>query len=82
MPNLRMLANKLQTALVVRGRKVKINQMQGWSDKQQRMVTKFVVCEKRCVEGKAKDVNITESYQLADVVKVLAALLKDQGGSS
>ena len=77
-----MLANKLQTALVARGRKVKINQMQGWSDKQQRMVTKFVVCEKRCVADKTKDVTITESYQLADVVKALAALLKDPGGSS
>ena len=80
MPNLRALANKLQTALVMRGRKVKINQYQSWSDRQQRMVTKFVVCEKRMVENKFKDVTIAESYQLADIVKALAAILKEPGG--
>ena len=81
MPNLRALANKLQTALVIRGRRVKINQYQSWSDRQQRMVTKFVVCEKRMVENKFKDVTIVESYQLADIVKALAAILEEPGGT-
>lgn len=81
MPNLRMLSKKLQTALAQRGRYIKINQFQSWSDRNQRMVTKFVVCEKRMVENKFKDVTIAESYQLADIVKSLASLLKEPGGS-
>lgn len=81
MPNLRGLANKLQTALASKGRKIKINQFQSWSDRQQRMVTKFVLCEKRMVNEKMKDVAILETYQMADVVKGLAALLHDPGGA-
>lgn len=81
MPNLRGLANKLQTALAAKGRKIKINQFQSWSDRQQRMVTKFVLCEKRMVNEKLKDVAILETYQMADVVKGLAALLNDPGGA-
>ena len=80
MPNLRGLANKLQTALAAKGRKIKINQFQSWSDRQQRMVTKFVLCEKRMVNEKLKDVAILETYQMADVVKSLATLLNDSGG--
>lgn len=80
MPNLRGLAHKLQTALAAKGRKIKINQFQSWSDRQQRMVTKFVVCEKRMVNKKLKDVAILETYHMADVVKGLAALLHDPGG--
>lgn len=80
MPNMRTLANKLQTALVMRGRKVKINQYQSWSDRQQRMVTKFVVYEKRLVDDKHKNVTVLETYQMADVVKGLAALLNGSGG--
>ena len=82
MPNLRGLANKLQTALAAKGRKIKINQFQSWSDRQQRMVTKFVLCEKRMVNEKLKDVAILETYQMADVVKGLAALLHDPGGDA
>ena len=81
MPNLKGLVYKLQTALVAKGRHIKINQYQSWSDRQQRMVTKFVVCEKRMVENKFKDVTIAESYQLADIVKALAAILKEPGGT-
>lgn len=43
------------------------------------MVTRFVVCEKRLVNNKYKDVTIAESYQMADVVKSLAAVLKELG---
>lgn len=43
------------------------------------MVTKFVVCEKRKIEGKEKDVSICETYQMADVVKSLASLLNGGG---
>ncbi len=78
--NLHATARKLQTALAARGRYIKINQFQSYSERAERMVTKFVVCEKREVEGKEKDVAICSSYQLADVVKALATLLN--GGDS
>lgn len=80
MPNLKALMYRLQTALARKGRYIKINQFQSWSDRQQRMVTKFVVCEKREVDGKQKNVTIAETYQMADVVKGLAALLNESGG--
>lgn len=80
MASLRALVGKLQTALAQKGRYIKINQFQSWSDRQQRMVTKFVVCEKRVVDDKQKHVTIVETYQLADVVKEMAALLNESGG--
>lgn len=80
MASLRPVMYKLQTALSMRGRYIKINQYQSWSQRQQRMVTKYVVCEKRMVNEKFKDVAILESYQMADVVVGLAAMLKETGG--
>lgn len=80
MPNARTLVRKLQTALSAKKRYIKINQFQSWSDQKQRMVTKFVVCEKRMVDGKFKNVTIVETYLMADVVKALAALLAETGG--
>lgn len=80
MPNLKSLAYRLQTALATKGRYIKINQFQTWSDRKQRMVTKFVVCEKRLVDDKHKNVTVLETYQMADVVKGLAALLNGSGG--
>ena len=80
MTSLRALVAKLQTALTQKGRYIKINQFQSWSDRQQRMVTKFVVCEKRMINDKYKDVSILETYQMAEVAKGLASLLNDPGG--
>lgn len=77
---MKALAYRLQTALAHNGRYVTINQFQSWSDIKQRMVTKFVVCEKRVVDDKRKSVTIAETYQMADVVKTLAALLNGTGG--
>ncbi len=77
--NLHAIARKLQTALAIRGRHIKINQFQSYSERSERMVTKFVVCEKRKIEDKEKDVVICSSYKMADVVKSLAALLNDGG---
>lgn len=75
MPSLRHLSNKLQTALCQKGRHIKINQFQSYSKKAERMVTKFVLQEtKQTNAGKIKTVTILETYQLADVVKKLAAI--------
>ena len=78
--NLHAMARKMQLALSMRGRHIKINQFQSWSEKAERMVTKFVVCEKRMVNDKYKDVAILETYQRAEVVKGLVSLLNDPGG--
>ena len=43
MASLRALAHKLQTALLYNGIKIKINQMQTYSAKNDRMVKKYMV---------------------------------------
>ncbi len=73
--NIKRLAYKLQTALCLQGRYIKINQYQSHSEKAERMVTKYVLSEKRTtITGKKKDFIIIETYQIADVVKKLAEL--------
>lgn len=79
--NIHAIARKLQLALSMKGKYISINQYQAWSDRAERMVTKFVVCERRIVKGKPKNVSICETYQMAEVVKALASLLNDGGGS-
>lgn len=80
--NLNAMARKLQSALVHKGIHVSINQYQHYSDKAERMVTKFVITRPMYVEAeeKIKNVTICESYQMIDVVKKLAGLLGDDGG--
>lgn len=73
--SLRQLAGKLQTALCKKGRIIKINQHQAYLATLERMVTKFVLQEVRENDtGEKKSVTILETYQLADVVKKLAAI--------
>lgn len=80
--NLNAMARKLQNALVHKGIHVSVNQFQHYSEKAERMVTKFVVTQPKYVakEKKWKNVTICESYQMIDVVKKLSSLLKDDGG--
>lgn len=76
--NIKRLAYKLQTALIQKGRYIKINQYQTYSERAERMVTKYVLVEKRMNSaGKMKDFVIMESYQMAEVVKRLAEMLND-----
>ena len=79
--NLNALARKMQTALMNKGIRVSINQFQRYSEKAERMVTKFVLTKPQYVEKekKVKNVTICESYQMIDVVQTLARLLKDDG---
>lgn len=76
--NLRHTMYKLQTALLQKGVRVKINQYQCWSEKSKRMVTKYVLSDMRIVNGKEKYVPILESYQIPDVVKKLAEMYRDE----
>lgn len=65
--NIRKTMFKLQTALNMRGRRVRINQIQSWSELRQRMVTKYVIIE----NGET----VLATYQPAEAVKALADML-------
>ena len=81
--NLKRLAYKLQTALCQKGRYIKINQLQAYSPKAGKMVTKYVVVEKKTLpNGKKKDFVILETYRMADVVKTLAEMYGDENGTN
>lgn len=78
MANLRALAYKLQKALLANGVKIKINQMQAYSERMDRMVTKYVVY-RYSPDEKPKNVTLLETYQIADVVKLLVGLYSNGG---
>ena len=79
--NMQKLIRKLQTALCVQGRKIRINQYQHYSDKRERMVTKYVLSEEKIIKEKRKTVEIATAYQTSEVVKILAGLLEGGGGA-
>ena len=80
--NIKRLMYKLQTALCQKGRHIKINQFQSYSERADRMVTKFVVSERReTPRGVKKDFVILETYRMADVVKTLAELYGEANGT-
>ena len=58
---------RLQTALNAKGRRVKINQMQTWSEVQKWMVTKYMIMENNAV--------LLETYKTEEAVKALAEML-------
>lgn len=73
MASMRQLAHKLQLALCQKGRHIKLNQYQSYSEKRGRMVTKYVLTELReTPTGRKKNFTILETYQMAEVVKALA----------
>lgn len=72
--NIKRIAYKLQTALCQKGIYVKINQVQSYSNRAERMVTKYVLIKQEEVNGRHKNVTIMETYQIADVVKKLAEM--------
>ncbi len=77
--NLKGLMYKLQTALLCKGVKVKINQFQSYSEQSKRMITKYVLTVPKQHGDKVKNEKLLESYRLSEVVQKLAELLR--GGS-
>lgn len=77
--NLKRLMYKLQTALLCKGIKVKINQFQSYSEESKRMITKYVLTVPKQEGDKIKNEKLLESYRLSEVVQKLAELLR--GGS-
>lgn len=77
--NLKRLMYKMQTALLCKGIKVKINQFQSYSEESKRMITKYVLTVPKQEGDKIKNEKLLESYRLSEVVQKLAELLR--GGS-
>lgn len=77
--NLKRLMYKLQTALLCKGVRVKINQFQSYSEQSKRMITKYVLTVPKQHGDKIKNEKLLESYRLSEVVQKLAELLR--GGS-
>lgn len=75
MAKLKSIANKLQTALSVNGRYITINQNQFYSEKLEKMCTKYVLKEKMEIDDKMQNVTLLETFRLVDVVNFLADLL-------
>lgn len=75
MAKLKSIANKLQKALTINGRYITINQNQFYSEKLEKMCTKYVLKEKMEIDGKMKDMTLLETFCMVDVVNFLADLL-------
>ena len=75
MAKLKSIANKLQKALTLNGRYITINQNQFYSEKLEKMCTKYVLKEKMEIGDKMKNVTLLETFRLVDVVNFLADLL-------
>lgn len=68
------MAKKLQIALCERGEHYKINQIQSYSPKTNRMITKYCIVKTERIDGKNKSETIMETFKLPEVVKTLAEI--------
>ena len=75
MAKLKTIANKLQKALTMNGRYITINQNQFYSEKLEKMCTKYVLKEKMEIDDKMQNVTLLETFRMVDVVNFLADLL-------
>lgn len=75
MAKLKSIANKLQKALTMNGRYITINQNQFYSEKLEKMCTKYVLKEKMEIDGETKNVTLLETLRMVDVANFLADLL-------
>ena len=75
MAKLKSIANKLQKALTMNGQYITINQNQFYSEKLEKMCTKYVLKERMEIDGKMQNVTLLETFRMADVVNFLADLL-------
>lgn len=75
MAKLKSIANKLQKALTMKGQYITINQNQFYSEKLEKMCTKYVLKERMEIDGKMQNVTLLETFRMVDVVNFLADLL-------
>lgn len=74
--NFDRIANKLQRALLQKGRMIKINRVQMYSERRNAMLTRYSVVEPKVIDGKIKNVTLLETFQMREVV----ILLRDMYG--
>ena len=74
--NIRTTVYKLQKALLMQGRKIKINQIQAYSQKVGKMITKYIVIESRELEDGRTKKTLLETYSMVDIAKLLALLYR------
>lgn len=72
MAKLRTIANKLQTALTLQGRYITINQTQVYSERLEKMCTKYILRERREILGRNRNITLLETFRMVDVVTFLA----------
>ncbi len=78
---LHKIARQLQLALCKRGRRVKINHVQFFSESTGRPKTLYVAVEvEKLPNGRIKNTEICTSSMMADVVKALAGMLNSMDG--
>ena len=80
MANLKGKIKKLQTALVKSGIRVKVNQLQFYSQDQNRMITQYHICtqqekyNQKKEKYEVKDVEILKTCSCVEVIKCLLDL--------
>ena len=75
MAKLKTIAHKIQTALSLQGRYITINQTQVYSERLEKMCTKYILRERRDVLGRKRNVTLLETFRMIDVVTFLAGEL-------
>ncbi len=75
MAKLKSIINKLQRALTMRGRYIMVNQNQFYFDEIDKICTKYVLTEKKEINGKMKNNTLLETFKAIDVVNFLVNLL-------
>lgn len=75
MAKLKAIAYKLQKALTLKGKYITINQTQIYLEEPGRMCTKYVLKEKRKINGKSKNITLLETFRMIDVVNFLVNAL-------
>lgn len=79
MAKLSQLIRKLQTAILNKGVKVKVNTHQFFSNEQNRMMTSYTVTERKWSDEKRRmtDQMVLKTCSTVEVVKFLAKMLEE-----
>ena len=79
MSKLNQLIRKLQTAILNKGVKVKVNTHQFFSNEQNRMMTSYTVTERKWSDEKRRitDQMVLKTCSTVEVVKFLAKMLEE-----
>lgn len=65
------IISKLQRSLLQKGRMIKVNQTQMYSERRNAMLTRYTVIEKQTIDDVKKNVTLLETFKALDVVNLL-----------